>query len=248
MNNGEFIFGRNSVITYLESGMDVNKAFIQKGNSSGSINKIIGMLKGKRVPISIVDKNKLSSMVGEGNHQGIVVSIPTHSYAEVEDILEKARCKNEDPFIIILDGIEDPHNLGAIVRTANIVGAHGVIIPKRRSAQITGIVDKISAGALNYTLVARVVNINDTIEKLKKNGLWIMAADMEGNCMYDTNLKGPIGIVIGNEGSGVSKLVKKNSDVVVSIPMRGEINSLNASVSCAVLAYEIYRQRSFGGK
>lgn len=239
----EFIYGRNSVIEYLNSNSDINKAYIQKNANEGSIQKIFKILKDRQIPISYVEKSKLNELSNNENHQGIVISIPSHNYSTVEDILQKANDKNEHPFIILLDGIEDPHNLGAIVRTANIVGAHGVIIPKRRSAGITGIVNKTSAGALNFTPVARVSNLNDTIIKLKQKGIWIISCDMSGDSMYDTNLTGPIGIVIGNEGKGVSKLVKKNSDLTVSIPMKGEINSLNASVSCGIICYEIFRQR-----
>lgn len=239
----EFIFGRNSAIEYLATGSDINKAFIQKNSNEGSMQKIHRALKDRQIPISYVEKNKLNEMTDNGNHQGIVLSIPSHEYSSVEDILKAAEKKNEDPFIILLDGIEDPHNLGAIIRTANIVGVHGVIIPKRRSASLTSIVDKTSAGALNFTPVARVSNLNDTINKLKQRGLWIISCDMSGQTMYEANLTGPIGIVIGNEGKGVSSLVNKNSDMTVSIPMKGEINSLNASVSCGVISYEIFRQR-----
>ena len=244
MENKEFIFGRNAVITYLKTDKSINKAFVQKMSQSGSINVIINQLKDKKIPISFVDKNKLNAITNSDAHQGIALSIPSFDYSDITDILNKANEKNEDPFIIILDGIEDPHNLGAIIRTANIVGAHGVIIPKRRNAMITGIVDKTSAGALNFTPVARVSNINDTINRLKKLGIWVMACDMDGSSIYDSNLTGPIAIVIGNEGRGISNLVRKNSDSIISIPMVGEINSLNASVSSAVVAYEIFRQRS----
>ena len=193
--------------------------------------------------INYVDKERLDRLAGTGHHQGVVAIGAAYEYAEVDDILASAKEKGEDPFIFILDEIEDPHNLGAIIRTANLAGAHGVIIPKRRAVGLTATVAKTSAGAINYTPVAKVTNISQTIEELKKQGLWFVCADMGGETMYNLNLKGPIGLVIGNEGNGVSRLVKDKCDFIASIPMKGDIDSLNASVAAGVLAYEIVRQR-----
>ena len=193
--------------------------------------------------LNFVDKERLNHLSETGRHQGVIAYGAAYEYASVEDMLELAEKKGEDPFLILLDNIEDPHNLGAIIRTANLVGAHGVIIPKRRAAGLTAVVARTSAGALNYTPVAKVTNLKKTMEDLKEKGLWFVCADMDGDVMYDVNLKGPIGLVIGNEGEGVGRLVKETCDFVASVPMKGEIDSLNASVAAGVLAYEILRQR-----
>ena len=207
------------------------------------MNTIIRDAKKKDTIINYVKKERLDQMSETGKHQGVIAYVAAYDYATVDDILERAREKDEQPFIIVLDNIEDPHNLGAIIRTANLAGAHGVIIPKRRAVGLTATVAKTSAGAINYTPVAKVTNISQTIEELKKQGLWFVCADMGGETMYNLNLKGPIGLVIGNEGNGVSRLVKDKCDFIASIPMKGDIDSLNASVAAGVLAYEIVRQR-----
>lgn len=213
------------------------------GCQDGPVKSIIREAKKTDTIINFVDKERLDRLAGTGHHQGVVAQAAAYEYAEVEDILKAAKDKGEAPFIFILDEIEDPHNLGAIIRTANQAGAHGVIIPKRRAVGLTATVAKTSAGAINYTPVAKVTNISKTIEDLKKQGMWFVCADMDGTTMYDLNLTGPIGLVIGNEGSGVSRLVKEKCDFVASIPMKGDIDSLNASVAAGVLAYEIVRQR-----
>lgn len=242
--NSSYIFGRNSVIEYLKTEHSINKAYIVKEIKGGSISLIITKLKDRKVEINYVEKSKLDFMVENANHQGVVISVPPFDYSEIDDIIEKARIKNEDPFIVILDGIQDPHNLGAIIRTSNVLGAHGIIIRKKRAADITPLINKISAGALNHMPIVRVTNLNDTVKLLKSMGIWIYAADMDGEPVYSCNMTGPIAIVIGNEGDGISRLLKKNSDFVVKIPLMGEINSLNASVSAAIISYEIQRQRS----
>ena len=225
------------------SGKTIDKLFILDGCQDGPIKSIVREAKKTDAIINYVDKERLDRLAGTGHHQGVVAIGAAYEYAEVEDILAAAKEKGEDPFIFILDEIEDPHNLGAIIRTANLAGAHGVIIPKRRAVGLTATVAKTSAGAINYTPVAKVTNISQTIEELKKQGLWFVCADMGGETMYNLNLKGPIGLVIGNEGNGVSRLVKDKCDFVASIPMKGDIDSLNASVAAGVLAYEIVRQR-----
>ena len=217
--------------------------FVQDGLEDGPIQTILREAKERDVKVNFVEKDRLNGMSATGHHQGVIAIAASYSYAEVEDILAKAAEKGEPPFIIILDGVEDPYNLGAIVRTANQAGAHGVIIPKNRAVGLTASVARTSAGALNYTPVAKVTNIARTMEDLKKQGLWFVCADMDGTVMYDLDLTGPIGLVIGNEGSGVSELVKKNCDFIASIPMKGEIDSLNASVAAGILSYEIVRQR-----
>jgi len=237
------IEGRNAVLESFRAGKDVDKIFVLDGCMDGAIRSIIREAKKGDTIINYVTKERLDQMSETGKHQGVIAYIAAYNYASVEDILENAREKNEDPFIIILDGIMDPHNLGAIIRTANQAGAHGIIIPKRRACGLTGIVAKTSAGAINYTPVAKVTNITQTIEKLKDEGIWFACADMGGSEMYDLNLKGPIGLVIGNEGEGVSRLVKEKCDMIATIPMKGDIDSLNASVACGILAYEIVRQR-----
>lgn len=237
------IEGRNAVIEAFRSGKTIDKLFILDGCQDGPVKTILREAKKTDTIINFVDKERLDRLSNTGHHQGVVAQAAAYEYAEVEDILELAGQKNEPPFIFILDEIEDPHNLGAIIRTANLAGAHGVIIPKRRAVGLTATVAKTSAGAVNYTPVAKVTNIAKTIEELKEEGLWFVCADMDGTPMYDLNLKGAIGLVIGNEGSGVSRLVKEKCDFTASIPMKGDIDSLNASVAAGVLAYEIVRQR-----
>lgn len=237
------IEGRNAVLEAFRSGKTIDKLFVLDGCQDGPVKSIIREAKKTDTIINFVDKERLDRLAGTGHHQGVVAQAAAYEYAEVEDILKAAKDKGEAPFIFILDEIEDPHNLGAIIRTANQAGAHGVIIPKRRAVGLTATVAKTSAGAINYTPVAKVTNISKTIEDLKKQGMWFVCADMDGTTMYDLNLSGPIGLVIGNEGSGVGRLVKEKCDFVASIPMKGDIDSLNASVAAGVLAYEIVRQR-----
>lgn len=237
------IEGRNAVLEAFRSGKTIDKLFVLDGCQDGPVKSIIREAKKTDTIINFVDKERLDRLAGTGHHQGVVAQAAAYEYAEVEDILKAAKDKGEAPFIFILDEIEDPHNLGAIIRTANQAGAHGVIIPKRRAVGLTATVAKTSAGAINYTPVAKVTNISKTIEDLKKQGMWFVCADMDGTTMYDLNLTGPIGLVIGNEGSGVGRLVKEKCDFVASIPMKGDIDSLNASVAAGVLAYEIVRQR-----
>ena len=242
MRYNELTFqGRNAVLEAFRSGKTIDKLFILDGCQDGPIKSIVREAKKTDAIINYVDKERLDRLAGTGHHQGVVAIGAAYEYAE--DILAAAKEKGEDPFIFILDEIEDPHNLGAIIRTANLAGAHGVIIPKRRAVGLTATVAKTSAGAINYTPVAKVTNISQTIEELKKQGLWFVCADMGGETMYNLNLKGPIGLVIGNEGNGVSRLVKDKCDFIASIPMKGDIDSLNASVAAGVLAYEIVRQR-----
>ncbi len=244
MRYKEFIIdGRNAVLEAFRSGKTIDKLFVLDGCQDGPVRTIIREAKKTDTIINFVDKERLDRLSNSGHHQGVVAQAAAYEYAEVEDILENARQKGEDPFIFILDEIEDPHNLGAIIRTANLAGAHGVIIPKRRAVGLTATVAKTSAGAINYTPVAKVTNIGRTIDELKKSGMWFVCADMGGDTMYNLNLKGSIGLVIGNEGSGVSRLVKEKCDYIASIPMKGDIDSLNASVAAGVLAYEIVRQR-----
>lgn len=237
------IEGRNAVIEAFRSGKPIDKVFILDGCQDGPMVTIRREAKKKDVMIKYVTKERLVQMSETGKHQGVIAYAAAYEYAEVSDILEKAKEKGEDPFIFILDNIEDPHNLGAIIRTANLAGAHGVIIPKNRAVGLTATVAKASAGALNYTPVAKVTNLSQTIEELKKEGLWFVCADMDGEIMYRQNLTGPIGLVIGNEGEGVGRLVKSKCDLVARIPMQGDIDSLNASVAAGVLAYEVVRQR-----
>ena len=237
------IEGRNAVIEAFRSGKTIDKLYVLDGCKDGPVMTIIREAKKTDTIIRYVDREILGRLSKTGHHQGVVANAAAYDYAEVEDILNAAREKGEPPFVFILDGIEDPHNLGAIIRTANLAGAHGVIIPKRRAVGLTATVAKTSAGALNYTPVAKVTNLSATIEELKKEGLWFVCADMGGETMYNLNLTGPIGLVIGNEGEGVSRLVKEKCDYVASIPMKGNIDSLNASVAAGVLAYEIVRQR-----
>ena len=237
------IEGRNAVMEAFRSGKTIDKLFVLKNCQDGPVNSILREARKHDVIVSFVAKERLDQMSKTGKHQGVIASAAAYEYAEVEDILNLAREKGEPTFIFLLDNIEDPHNLGAIIRTANLAGAHGVIIPKRRAVGLTATVAKTSAGALNYTPVAKVTNLAATIDELKKEGLWFVCADMGGESMYRLNLKGPIGLVIGNEGEGVSRLVKEKCDYIASIPMKGDIDSLNASVAAGVLAYEIVRQR-----
>ena len=238
------IEGRNSVIELLESKKDINKIFVTKGERHGSINKILAMAKERNVIIVEKDKKQMAQMAQTPNHQGVIAIVPPFEYCEIEDILENAKIKNEDPFVLILDGIEDPHNLGSIIRTAETAGVHGIIIPKRRAASVNSTVSKVSAGAVEHIKIARVTNISDSIQKLKDNGLWICETDIDAkNYYYDQDLKGPLGIVIGNEGQGMSEKVKKNCDFLVKIPMKGKVTSLNASVSTGIVVYEAVKQR-----
>ena len=244
MRYKEFIIeGRNAVLEAFRAGKTIDKLFVLDGCQDGPVKSILREAKKTDTIINFVDKERLDRLANSGHHQGVVAQAAAYEYAEVEDILNAAKEKGEAPFIFILDEIEDPHNLGAIIRTANLCGAHGVIIPKRRAVGLTATVAKTSAGAVNYTPVAKVTNIAKTIEELKKEGMWFVCADMDGQTMYDLNLPGPIGLVIGNEGAGVSRLVKEKCDFTASIPMKGDIDSLNASVAAGVLAYEIVRQR-----
>ena len=225
------------------SGKTIDKLFVLDGCEDGPVKSIIRAAKKQDTYIRFVKKERLDQLSETHQHQGVIAVAAAYSYSTVEDILAAAREKNEEPFIFLLDGIEDPHNLGAIIRTANLAGAHGVIIPKHRAVGLTGVVAKTSAGALNYTPVAKVANLGQTIDQLKKEGLWFVCGHMGGDVMYRLNLKGPIGLVVGNEGDGVSRLVREKCDYIASIPMKGDIDSLNASVAAGILAYEIVRQR-----
>ncbi len=238
----DIVFGRNAVLELLKSGKDINKIFIETGEKHGSIKEIIGKAKENKIVLVEVDKQKLDSMAE--NNQGVIAVVPPFNYCEIEDILEYAKEKNEDPFVLILDGIEDPHNLGSIIRTAETAGIHGIIIPKRRCVSVNSTVAKVSTGAVSYVKIARVNNLNETIKKLKDSGLWIIGTDGEANTLYyNQDLKGPLGIIIGSEGFGMSKLVKENSDILIKIPMKGKITSLNASVSAGIIIYEAVKQR-----
>lgn len=237
------IEGRNAVMEAFRSGKTIDKLFVLDGCQDGPVKSIVREAKKHDTIVTYVAKERLDQMSDTGKHQGVIAYAAAYEYAEVEDILKNAEEKGEPPFIFLLDGIEDPHNLGAIIRTANQAGAHGVIIPKRRAVGLTATVARTSAGALNYTPVAKVTNLAATIEELKEKGMWFVCADMGGETMYRLNLTGAIGLVIGNEGEGVSRLVKEKCDMIASIPMKGDIDSLNASVAAGVLAYEIVRQR-----
>ena len=242
--NAEFtIEGRNAVIEAFRSGRTIDRLYVLDGCKDGPVMTIKREASKQGTMIKYVSKERLDQMSDTGKHQGVIASAAAYGYAEVEDNLQKARQQNEPPFILLLDGVEDPHNLGAIIRTANQAGAHGVIIPKNRAVGLTATVAKASAGALNYTPVAKVTNLGQTIEDLKKDGLWFVCADMNGTPMYELDLKGPIGLVVGGEGSGVGRLIREKCDMCAAIPMRGNIDSLNVSVAAGVLAYEIVRQR-----
>ena len=237
------IEGRNAVLEALRAGKPIDKLYVLDGCPDGPVRTIIREAKKGDTIINYVKKERLDQLSETGHHQGVIAMAASYEYATVEDILEKAREKGEAPFIFVLDNIEDPHNLGAMIRTANLSGAHGVIIPKRRAVGLTPTVARTSAGAINYTPVAKVTNLKQTMEQLKKEGMWFVCADMDGTPYYQMDLKGPMGLVIGNEGEGVSRLIKETCDFVASIPMKGDIDSLNASVAAGVLAYEIVRQR-----
>ncbi len=241
--NESMIEGRNAVTEAFRSGKCVDKIYVLDGCQDGPILTIKREAKKAGSLIKYVDKSLLDNMSETGKHQGVIAVTAAYDYAEVSDIMDAAKEKGEDPFIVLLDNIEDPHNLGAIIRSAHQAGAHGVIIPKNRAVGLTATVARTSAGALNYIPVAKVTNLSKTIEDLKKEGLWFVCADMDGEVMYDLNLKGPIGVVVGSEGEGVSRLVKEKCDFVASIPMKGQIDSLNASVAAGILCYEIVRQR-----
>ena len=241
--NENIIEGRNSVLEAFRSGKPIDKLFVLDGCQDGPIRTIVREAKKHDTILQFVTKERLSQISETGRHQGVIAYAAAYEYADVEDMLKLAESKGEDPFLILLDNIEDPHNLGAIIRTANLAGAHGVIIPKRRAVGLTATVAKTSAGALNYTPVAKVTNLAKTMESLKEKGLWFVCADMGGEEMYDLNLTGPIGLILGNEGEGVTRLVKETCDFTARIPMNGDIDSLNASVAAGVLAYEIVRQR-----
>ncbi len=237
------IEGRNEVIEAFRSGKTINRLYLLDGSKDGPMQTIRREAKKHGVQIDYVDKQRLNKLSPTGRHQGVIAKTAAYTYASIEDIFKKAEESGEPPFMILLSNIEDPHNLGAIIRTANACGAHGVIIPKNRAVGLTSTVVRASAGAVNYTPVCRVTNLSKTIEDLKKRGLWFVLADMDGKPMYELDLKGPIGLVIGSEGRGASELVREKCDFTASIPLKGEINSLNASVAAAVLCYEILRQR-----
>lgn len=240
--------GRNAVLELFRSGRTVDKLFVQDGSQDGPVKSILREAKKQDTIVKFVPKERLDQLSETGKHQGVIALAAVCDYAEISDMLAAAREKGEDPFLILLDGIEDPHNLGAVIRTANLAGAHGVIIPKRHAVGLTGTVAKASAGAVSYTPVAKVTNLTQTMKELKKEGVWFVCADMEGEVMYRQNLTGPIGLVIGSEGEGVSRLVKETCDFTASIPMKGNIGSLNASVAAGVLSYEIVRQRMAGSE
>lgn len=238
------IEGRNSVLELLESGKDINKIFVTRGEKHGSINKILGVAKERKIIVVEKDKRQMDEMAQEENYQGVIAIVPPFEYVEISDILKTAEEREEDPFILILDGIEDPHNLGSIIRTAETAGVHGIIIPKRRAVSVNSTVNKTSAGAVEHMNIARVTNISDAIEELKQAGLWICGTDVETDkYYYNQDLTGPLGIVIGNEGKGIGDKVKKNCDFLVKIPMKGKVKSLNAAVSTGIVLYEAVKQR-----
>lgn len=241
--NDNLIIGRNAVLELLKSGREIENILVAKGEREGSITRILALARENGIVVKNVDRKKLDFMSAGANHQGVAANVPAHSYSTVEDILAYAEEKHEEPFLIICDEIEDSHNLGAIIRTAEACGAHGIIIPKRRNVGLNFIVAKTSCGALEYVKVARVSNLNSTIEKLKKQNIWVYAADMDGQPWCKTDFSGGVALVVGSEGSGISKLVKENCDVTVSLPMRGRVNSLNASVAAGILMYEVAKQR-----
>ena len=240
------IFGRNPVMEELKSNRTVNKIWLAKGEQKGSIREIVALAKEKRITIQQVERSKLDSMFPHENHQGVAASMAAADYVDWQDIVDGARAKGEDPLLVILDELEDPHNLGAILRSVDAVGAHGVIIPKRRAVPLTDGVAKASAGAIEHVPVARVGNVVQVMKELQKQGIWIAGADMHGQSMHKQDLTGPLAIVIGSEGKGLGKLVRESCDYILSIPMQGRINSLNASVAAGVLLYEVYRQRNAG--
>ena len=242
----DIVEGRNAVLELLNSDRDINKIYVQKGEKHGSITKIIAIAKENRIVVVEIEKSKLDAMSQVGSHQGVIAVVPPFNYVQVEDILDVAKEKNEDPFILILDGIEDPHNLGSIIRTAETAGVHGIIIPKRRTVAVNSTVSKVSAGAVEHMKIARVSNITETIKKLKDAGLWIIGTAGESDIIYyNQDMKGPLGIIIGSEGFGMSRLVKENADILVKIPMKGKVTSLNASVSAGIVIYEAVKQRNW---
>lgn len=243
--NETLLFGRNSVIEVLKSDRDIDKILVQKGELEGSIRKIIGEARQKSIVVQEVEKNKLDELTNMERHQGVVAYVSAKQYSSIEEILNDAKAKAEDPFILILENIQDPHNLGAIIRSAHTAGVHGIIIPKRRAVGLTATVSKASAGALEHMKIAKVNNIAQTIEELKTKGIWVACADMDGEIIYKDNMRGPIGIVIGSEGEGITKHVKAKCDFTVSIPMYGKVSSLNASVAAGIMVYEVVRQRHF---
>ena len=244
-NNQDQVEGRNSVLELLESGKDINKIYITRGERHGSINKIIAKAKERKIIIVEKDRRQMQEIAQTDNYQGVIAIVPPFEYCEIEDMLEEAKNKNEDPFILILDGIEDPHNLGSIIRTAETAGVHGIIIPKRRAVSVNSTVNKVSAGAVEHMKIARVTNITDAINELKEQGLWICGTDINTDkYYYNQDLTGPLGIVIGNEGQGISQKVKNNCDFLVKIPMKGKVTSLNASVSTGIIIYEVVRQKN----
>lgn len=241
--NTQLIIGRNAVLEALRSERAIDTLLVAKGERNGSIGRIIADCRNRGAVIKEVDKRKLDFLCGGGNHQGVAAYAASHEYAELEDIFSLAKERDENPFIIICDELEDPHNLGAIIRTAECAGAHGIIIPKRRSVSLTWAVSKASAGALEYMPVVRVTNLAAAIDELKERGVWIYSADMDGKPFFETDFSGAVGLVIGSEGNGVGKLIREKSDFIVSLPMKGKINSLNASVAAGILMYEVARQR-----
>lgn len=243
----DLIIGRNSVLEAIQSGRDIDSVMIARGERSGSIGKIVSLCKQNNIVIKDVDSKKLDFLCSHSNHQGVVAMAAAHAYAELEDIFESAQSKGEAPFIIVCDEVEDPHNLGAIIRSAEAAGAHGIIVPKRRSASLTYAVSKTSAGALEYMPVVRVPNIPSTLDELKKRGVWVYAADMDGELWCDTDMRGSVALVIGSEGRGVGRLVREKCDFIVSLPMKGKINSLNASVAAGILMFEVSKQRLKNG-
>ncbi|OOB78804.1 MAG: 23S rRNA (guanosine(2251)-2'-O)-methyltransferase RlmB [Epulopiscium sp. Nuni2H_MBin001] len=242
---GNIIYGRHSVLEALKANRTIDKILVQQGETEGSIKKIIGDAKKSGILVQEVDKVKLDTISNYDKHQGVVAYVAAHMYYEIDDMLNDAQAKQEDPFLIILDNIQDPHNLGAIIRTAHACGAHGVIIPKHRAVGLTAVVSKASAGALEHIKIAKVTNIAQTVELLKTKNIWIACADMDGEVIFKENLKGPIGVIIGNEGEGISKNVKSKADFIISIPMHGKVASLNASVAAAIMCYEVVRQRAY---
>lgn len=243
----DFIAGRNPVLEALKSGGPIHKIFVAKGAGKGSVLEILARAKERRIPVREVERSYLDTLVSEGNHQSVVASIPAREYVDLDDIMDNARQKGQDPFILVLDELEDPHNLGAILRTADAVGVHGLVIPKHRAVGLTSTVAKASSGAIEYVPVARVSNLVQSVEKMKEQGCWVVGADPEGDLMWENkNLNGPLVCVIGSEGKGISRLLKEKCDFLVSIPMKGQVSSLNASVATAVLCYEIMRQKGQG--
>ena len=240
----DFVFGRHAVVEALQTPDRVNRVFIQEGTSGRDAAKVIELAREKGIQVQTVPKTKIEDLVGNAVHQGLVASIAAYEYADLEDVFKKAEEKGEDPFIVILDGVEDPHNLGSILRTADATGVHGIIIPKRRSASLTATVAKASTGAIEHVPVVRVTNLTQTIEQLKARGIWVFGTDMDGTDYRKWNTSGPLAIVMGNEGKGVSRIVKESVDEMVTIPMVGHVQSLNASVASALMMYEVFRNRS----